>query len=310
MRAVVTGCAGFVGSTLCDRLLDRGDHVVGIDAFTPYYGREEKERAFTPAVERGLQLVEGDLRTVDLVSVVEGADVVFHQAAQPGVRLSWAEFDTYASNNILATQRLLEAARTARVPRLVYASSSSIYGQRARYPTAEEELPAPHSPYGVTKLAGEHLCRVYSENWGLPTAVLRYFTVYGPRQRPDMAIRRLLDAGLHGTAFPLFGDGKAIRDFTFVDDVVTANVLAADADLAPGTTVNVGGGGEIAMADLVRVAEEALGREIEVEWLPEQAGDVLRTGADIGRARELLGYEPSVTVPEGVERQLAWQRAL
>src|SRR3954452_20962667 len=240
MRALVTGAAGFVGSTLVDTLLARGDHVVGLDCFTPYYDRAAKEANLALARDsKRFEFVEADLRTADVDALLDGAEVVFHQAAQAGVRLSWSEgFADYSSHNILATQRLLEAAKRTR-PRVVYASSSSVYGNAASYPTNEGDIPRPHSPYGVTKLAGEHLCNLYADNWGVATMSLRYFTVYGPRQRPDMAIHRLLRAALDGGPFPLYGDGSAEREFTFVDDIVAANLLAADADCPPGTVVNV-----------------------------------------------------------------------
>jgi UDP-glucuronate 4-epimerase len=312
MKAVVTGCAGFVGSTLADTLIARGDQVFGIDAFTSYYDRARKERNLADLGRKpGFELVEGDLRTADLAAILDGADVVFHLAAQPGVRRSWREgFDEHAGNNVLATQRLLEAAVAAGGPRFVYASSSSVYGEAAAYPTVEDDLPRPHSPYGVTKLAAEHLCGAYAANHELATVSLRYFTVYGPRQRPDMAIHRMLDAGLAGTPFPLYGDGTAVRDFTYVDDVVAATIAAAEADVAPGTVLNVAGGGEIAVKELLDLAGEVVGRAIPVAFHPAQPGDVTRTGGAIDRAQRLLGWEPKVAVPEGVAAQAAWQRAL
>src|SRR4051794_21169049 len=237
MRALVTGVAGFIGSTLADALLARGDHVLGVDCFTPYYERDTKEANLSGA--RGcdrFELVEQDLRTCDIDGMLDGIDVVFHQAGQPGVRLSWSDgFADYTSLNVLATQRLLEAAKRVGGTKIVYASSSSVYGNAAAYPTTENDLPRPHSPYGVTKLAAEHLCNLYASNWKLPTVSLRYFTVYGPRQRPDMATHRLLAATLSGTPFPLYGDGSAVRDFTYVDDAVAANLAAAEHDCEPGT---------------------------------------------------------------------------
>jgi len=302
----VTGVGGFVGSHLADALLARGDDVVGVDCFTPYYDPAAK-RANVPA---GVRLVEADLRDADLGPLVAGAGVVFHQAAQPGVRLSWSSgFADYDSHNVLATQRLLEACLAADVrPRVVYASSSSVYGQAPRYPTSEDDLPRPHSPYGVTKLAAEHLCNLYAANWGLPTVSLRYFTVYGPRQRPDMAMHRLCEAALGGTAFPLYGDGSARRDFTFVADVVAANLAAAEADVAPGTVVNVAGGGDTSMADLIALVGDVAGAPVEVERRPRQPGDVDRTGGAIDRARALLGWSPQVSLEDGVAAQVAWHR--
>ena len=311
MRAVVTGCAGFIGSTLTDALLAQGHEVTGVDCLTDYYDPATKRANLAAASSHpDLTLIEADLRTADLARVLEGAEVVFHQAGQPGVRLSWAGgFADYDSHNVLATQRLLEAVRRAPTARVVFASSSSVYGQAARYPTTEDDLPGPHSPYGVTKLAAEHLCNLYAANWGLHTVSLRYFTVYGPRQRPDMAFHRLIEAALAGTAFPLYGDGSALRDFTYVDDVVAANLAAATAEVPPGTVVNIAGGGEISMAALLDLAGEVLGVPVDVEGQPSQAGDVARTGGRIDRAKDLLGWAPAVPINEGFARQAAWHRA-
>ncbi len=312
MRAVVTGCAGFVGSTLTDALLGRGDDVVGIDCFTPYYDEAAKRSNLAgAALDPRFTLVEADLRTADLAPIVGGADVVFHLAAQPGVRLSWSDgFAEYDSNNVLGTQRLLEAAVDAGRPRVVFASSSSVYGRAPAHPTAETELPRPHSPYGVTKLAAEHLCGLYAANWGLPAVSLRYFTVDGPRQRPDMAIHRMLEAGLRGEVFPLLGDGGAVRDFSYVDDVVAATIAAGDADDVPaGSVVNVAGGSETTMADLLDLAAAVLGAPITVERHDPAPGDVPRTGGSIEAARSLLGWSPRTTLADGVAAQAEWHRA-
>jgi nucleoside-diphosphate-sugar epimerase len=310
-RIVVTGCAGFIGSTISDALLARGDTVVGIDCFTPYYDEAQKRANLTGALaDAKFELVEADLRTAELRELLDGVDVVYHEAAQPGVRLSWSSgFADYDSHNVLATQRLLEAAVAVGKPRVVYASSSSVYGQAARYPTTEQDLPKPHSPYGVTKLAAEHLCGLYAANWGLPTVSLRYFTVYGPRQRPDMAIHRLLEAGLRDEPFPLFGDGSALRDFTFVADAVAANLAAGTADAAPGTVVNVAGGGEISMADLIDLVGDVLGKPVQIDRRDPSPGDVDRTGGTVDAAQEALGWAPTVSVKEGVTAQAEWHRA-
>jgi nucleoside-diphosphate-sugar epimerase len=311
VNALVTGVAGFIGSQLAEQLVAGGVVVTGVDAFTPYYERERKTANLRHLLALpSFSLVEADLRTADLLPLLDGVDVVFHQAAQPGVRLSWAAgFADYDSHNVLATQRLLEAARAAKVSRFVYASSSSVYGNAPRYPTTEDDLPRPHSPYGVTKLAAEHLCNLYAANWGVPTIALRYFTVYGPRQRPDMAMHRLITAGLRGDAFPLFGDGSAVRDFTFVSDVVAANLAAAAADCAPGTVVNIAGGGSIAMADLLDLAGRLLGQPLRLDRQPGQPGDVARTGGSIERAAALLGWEPRVTIEAGLAAHIAALRA-
>ena len=305
-RVVVTGVGGFIGSQLAEALLDAGDDVVGVDCVTPYYDPTAK-RSQVPA---GVTLVDADLRDADVDPIVAGADVVFHQAAQPGVRLSWSTgFADYVSHNVLATQRLLEACADAEpMPRVVYASSSSVYGQAPTYPTGEDDLPRPHSPYGVTKLAGEHLCGLYAANRGVPTVALRYFTVYGPRQRPDMALHRLIEAALDQTPFPLYGDGSARRDFTFVSDVVAANLAAATATVDPGTVVNVAGGGDTEMRELVELVGATVGQPVPVERRPAQPGDVDRTGGNIDRARELLGWAPAVKLADGVAEQVAWHR--
>jgi nucleoside-diphosphate-sugar epimerase len=311
MRALVTGVAGFIGSTLADALLARGDRVLGVDSFTPYYERATKEANLSDARRSDrFELDENDLRTCDIDALLDGVDVVFHQAAQAGVRLSWSDgFGDYAGHNILATQRLLEAAKAAGGTKVVYASSSSVYGNAVRYPTSEDDLPRPHSPYGVTKLAAEHLCNLYSANWTVPTISLRYFTVYGPRQRPDMAMHRLLAAALSGESFPLYGDGSAVRDFTFVDDVVNANLAAADHDCEPGTVVNVAGGSSITMTDLLALAAGVVGQSVTIDPQPKQPGDVARTGGTITRAGALLDWQPSTDLRTGLTAQAAWHRA-
>ncbi len=307
-HALVTGCAGFIGSTLVETLLAQGDDVMGVDCFTPYYDRFAKEANLAPARDHErFRFVEMDLRTGDVDRLLDDVEVVYHQAAQAGVRLSWASgFADYATHNVLATQRLLEAARGVGVRRFVYASSSSVYGQAPAYPTVETDLPHPHSPYGATKLAAEHLCNLYAANWSVPTVSLRYFTVYGPRQRPDMAMYRLLEAGINGTPFPLYGDGSAVRDFTFVGDAVAANVAAGRSTCPPGTVVNVAGGGSISMADLIDLAGEVVGRPVVVDRQPRQLGDVDRTGGSIDAAHLALGWAPCTDVRTGLQAQAGW----
>jgi nucleoside-diphosphate-sugar epimerase len=308
---LVTGVAGFVGSTLADALLARGDRVLGVDCFTPYYERAAKEANLADARRADrFELIENDLRTCDIDALLDGVDVVFHQAAQAGVRLSWSDgFADYDGHNILATQRLLEGVKRAGGTKVVYASSSSVYGNAASYPTDEDDLPQPHSPYGVTKLAAEHLCNLYAANWNVPTVSLRYFTVYGPRQRPDMAIHRLLAAALSGASFPLYGDGSAVRDFTYVDDVVSANLAAADHDCPPGTVVNIAGGSSITMSELLALAADVVGEAPTIDRQPSQPGDVARTGGTIDRARRLLDWKPATDLRRGLTAQTAWHRA-
>ena len=312
MRALVTGAAGFVGSHLSEALLARGDTVIGVDCFTPYYDRIDKEQNIAPAFAHDeFELVEADLRTCNIEALLSGVDAVYHQAAQAGVRLSWSDgFADYVGHNVLATQRLLEAVQRARpAARVVYASSSSLYGNQLRYPTVETDLPQPFSPYGVTKLAAEHLCRLYAENSGLHTVSLRYFTVFGPRQRPDMAIHRLCQAAVDGSTFPRYGDGTQMREFTYVGDIVAGNLAAAAHDVAPGTYVNLAGGSEITLNDLIALVGEVAGAPVAIEPNPKQAGDSFRNGGAIDRARELLCWEPKMSLRDGIAEQIAWHRA-
>jgi len=307
MRALVTGAAGFVGSTLVEHLVAAGWDVTAVDSVTPYYDVDQK-RDNLAAIRRSsaVEVRDDDLRSADLTPLLTPVDVVFHQAGQPGVRASWADFDSYVEHNVLATRRLLEAARSAELSRFVFASSSSVYGNIGAYPTREDMLPRPQSPYGVTKLAAEHLCGVYARNWDVPTVSLRYFTVYGPRQRPDMAMHRLVEAALTGEPFPIFGDGGQIRDFTYVDDVVAGNMAAATADVEPGMVVNIAGGGSTTLSDVIKTVERLTDRTIALDRRPVQAGDVHRTGGAIDRARQALGWSPRVTVDEGLKRQVEW----
>ncbi len=309
-RVLVTGAAGFVGSHLGEALVARGDSVVGVDCFTPYYDRTAKDANAAIARRAGVELVEADLRTADVARLLDGIDVVYHQAGQPGVRLSWSGgFAEYVEHNVFVTQRLLEAARDRGVERFVYASSSSVYGNQETYPTRESDVPAPYSPYGVTKLAAEHLCSLYAANWGLSTVSLRYFTVYGPRQRPDMAIHRLCEATLGRGTFPRYGDGSAIREFTYVDDIVAGNLAAADADLAPGEYLNLAGGTEIRVADLIALVEEIGGAAVPIEEHATMPGDSPRNGGAIDRACERLGWEPRVSLRDGITAQFDWHRS-
>src|SRR3954447_7357090 len=306
MRALVTGCAGFIGSTLVDSLLDRGDSVRGIDAFTDYYDASLKRANIRPAVGReDFELIEADLRSCSLAELLRDADVVFHLAGQPGVRVSWSTgFPTYVEHNVLATQRLLEAVRAIPVDRLVFASSSSVYGNAAAYPTSEATLPRPYSPYGVTKLAAEHLCSLYAANYSVPCVSLRYFTVYGPRQRPDMGFARFLNSALDDVPISIFGDGEQIRDFTYVADVVDATIRAGLADVQIGAVFNIAGGSETSVNGVLGLIETLVGRSVSIERLPEEAGDVRRTGGAIELASEALAWQPSVRLPDGLAAQL------
>lgn len=308
MRCLVTGAAGFIGSHLCERLVDLGHEVTGIDCFLDYYPRAAKERNLRGLAARpGFRLIEHDLSRGDLSPLLGKIDWVFHEAAQAGVRASWGgEFQIYAQHNVVATQRLLEAARDARVARFVYASSSSIYGDTDDLPMREDSLPRPISPYGVTKLAAEHLCWLYARSFGVPTVSLRYFTVYGPRQRPDMAFHRFLRGALRGEEITLYDDGEQTRDFTYVSDVVAANVAAAERGVAPGAVFNVGGGSEVSLNQVITAVEALSGQRLRIRREVRQKGDVRHTAADCGRARRELGFRPAVTLEQGLRLEWRW----
>ncbi len=307
MRVLVTGCAGFVGSHLGEALIARGHEVVGIDCFTDYYSRERKEDNLRRLrFEPRFTLHEADLATADLAPLVAGVDLVYHQAGQPGVRASWGtNFATYTVNNVLATQRLLEAVKGLPLRKFVYASSSSVYGDAEAFPTAETVLPRPVSPYGVTKLSAEQLVYLYWRNYGVPTVSLRYFTVYGPRQRPDMAFGRFIRAILDERPIGIFGDGEQTRDFTFIEDIVAAN-LAAGKSAAAGVVCNIGGGSRISVNGVLALLAGILHRPLHVQYSGSERGDVLHTSADTRLAAELLGYRPRVRLDEGLAAQAAW----
>ena len=309
MKAVVTGAAGFIGSHLAERLLDEGHEVVGIDAFLDYYAREVKQTNIARAREhRSYRLVEGRLQDMDLAEALHGAAQVYHLAAQAGVRASWGrDFQIYTDNNVLGTQRLLESAVSAGVPRLVYASSSSVYGDAIELPLREDTLCRPVSPYGVTKLAAEHLVNLYAATHGLPAVSLRYFTVYGPRQRPDMAFHRFLKAALLGEPVRLFGDGQQTRDFTFVDDIVAATRAAAD-NGRPGCVYNVGGGERVTINHVLELVNQVTGRQVAVKREDIQRGDMKDTHADTTAARRDLGFRSTVALREGLAREWSWVR--
>jgi nucleoside-diphosphate-sugar epimerase len=311
-HVVVTGAAGFIGSHLAEALVERGHEVVGIDCFTPAYPPAEKRRNLGQLRSHpAFRLVEGDLVTLALDAWLDGAAVVFHQAAQPGVRSSWGrDFAIYVHHNILATQCLLEACARTGVPRLVAASSSSVYGDAPVYPTTEESLTRPVSPYGVTKLASEHLCLAYARPGvaDVSVATLRYFTVYGPRQRPDMAFRRFLHAAYAGEPIVVYGDGEQTRDFTHVEDAVRANLLAMSAPIQA-EAVNVGGGRRVTLNEVLDLIGWCTGRRLRIERGPAQAGDARHTGADGTRAEALLGYRPEIPLEGGLADQAAWVAA-
>jgi nucleoside-diphosphate-sugar epimerase len=303
MRCLVTGAAGFVGSHLTDRLLADGHEVCGIDAFVDYYPRSIKESNLKNArTWDGFSFVEGNLLDLDLDDLLDGVEWIFHEAAQAGVRASWGhEFSRYVDCNVLATQRLLEAAaRCGSLRRFVYASSSSVYGNTTVLPVTEDVMPQPVSPYGVTKLAAEHLCTLYHRNFAVPTVSLRYFTVYGPRQRPDMAFHRFCASAIEHRGIRVFGDGQQTRDFTYIADVVEANIQAAMSDTATGAVMNIAGGSRVTLNHVIRLLQEVSGERIAVIHEHRQPGDVQDTFADTHYAQQLIHYHPYFTLREGL----------
>ena len=307
MKALVTGVAGFIGSTLADRLSADGADVVGIDCFTDYYPRAIKERNLSTL--RGtsrFRFVESTIQHADLQAILADCTHVFHLAAQAGVRKSWGrEFAVYTANNIEATQVLLEACTRVTLDRIVYASSSSVYGDDVALPTREDALPQPVSPYGVTKLAAEQLCRLYHVNDGLPTVSLRYFTVYGPRQRPDMGFYKFLRATILGEPITVYGDGQQTRDFTFVADAVGATIAAGTRGV-PGRVYNIGGGSRVSIHDVLDLIGRVSGRRPLVTSDPAQKGDMRHTYADTSLARTDLGFNPAVGLEDGLAAEYTW----
>jgi nucleoside-diphosphate-sugar epimerase len=309
-RALITGAAGFIGSHLTEACLAQGWHVVAVDSLTTYYSPAAKVRN-AAAFDRHHRCtyLEQDILDLDLASILADTDVVFHLAAQAGVRASWGQsFDVYTQLNVTVLQRLLEAARhAAALEKFVFVSSSSVYGDAESLPTSEDQILRPVSPYGATKALGEHLCYLYFRSYQVPVVMLRYFSVYGPRQRPDMAFHRAIAAGLADREFVLFGDGRQTRDFTFVADIVAGTIAAALQGVA-GQTYNLGGGHRVAMLDVLEVIRMELG-ELKVRHEDGQRGDARNTAADIERAAHDLGYTPDWDVERGLREQIAWHRA-
>ena len=309
MRCLVTGVAGFVGSHLAEGLLADGHEVCGTDAFIDYYPRHIKERNLEGPRSWGrFTFVEGNLLDIYLPPLLDGVDWIFHQAAQAGVRTSWGqEFSRYVDCNVLATQRLLEAVlHDKSLQRFVYASSSSVYGDTTALPVTESVTPRPVSPYGVTKVAAEHLCTLYHHNFGVPTVSLRYFSVYGPRQRPDMAFHRFCKAVIDHQALCIYGDGEQTRDFTYISDVVEANIRAATAYAAIGEVMNIAGGSHVTMLHVIQLLQEISGSPIDITFEKEQHGDVRHTFADTEHAKHVIGYHPLVPLHEGLAHQFEY----
>ena len=306
---LITGAAGFIGSHLAERCLSLGWRVVAVDCFTDYYAEPLKRQNLSEiAGHPACTVIEADILDLDLTPILDAANIVFHLAAQPGVRASWDDFYRYNALNVDATQKLLECSSRSSLERFVLASSSSVYGNADALPTHEEAMLRPVSPYGITKLAAEHLARVYWQSFGVPAVSLRYFTVYGPRQRPDMAFNRLIERALLGEPFEVFGDGNQTRDFTYVADAVDGTIAAGQHG-RPGFAYNIGGGSRRSLASVCSVLGELMGARVPLKFSRRQRGDACDTAADIGRARQDLGYEPTFSFDEGLRAQLDWQRA-
>jgi UDP-glucose 4-epimerase len=306
-KVLVTGAAGFIGSHLCEALLARGDDVLGIDCFTDYYPRAIKERNVQDVRgRRGFRFVDADLNSADLGALLSDRSIVYHLAAQAGVRASWGtQFDSYVRCNLEATQKLLESLKGRDGIKLVFASSSSVYGKTDRLPTPEDIILAPNSPYGATKVTCEHLCGLYAENWGVDVVSLRYFTVFGPRQRPDMGFNKFIRAIIEERPLDVYGDGSQSRDCTYVSDIVEATIQAGDTR-TKSRVFNVGGGTRMPLRDILGLLQEILNKKAKVRHTARERGDVDHSHADIRRAQEEFGYTPRVTVEDGLRREAEW----
>jgi UDP-glucose 4-epimerase len=310
MICVVTGVAGFIGSHLAEKLLDAGHTVRGVDKFLGNYPRRFKDWNLAQVRRPGLEFIEADIVDADLPALLDGVTYVFHQAAQPGVRSSWGEeFGEYTHNNILATQRLLEASKKSKIKKFVYASSSSVYGDTQDLPMRESGMTRPVSPYGVSKLSAEQLCYLYWKEFSVPAVSLRYFTVYGPRQRPDMFFHIFMRAHRRSEAIPIYDDGKQSRDFTFCGDIVDGNIAAAEYPGA-GEVFNLGGGSRTTVEEVVRMVEQISGKKAKLNMLARQQGDVRHTAAALDEARTKLGFNPRVKLYDGLAQEWEWMQKI
>ena len=310
---IVTGAAGFIGSHLAQALLESGANVIGIDQFNDYYDCQLKHDNIANLKQyAGFKLIKANIQDLDWQELLQSVDVVYHQAAQAGVRSSWGkDFHHYTERNINATQVILEGAKQVpSLQRIVYASSSSVYGNAIAMPTPETLCPQPVSPYGITKLAGERLCWLYQQNFGVPTTALRYFTVYGPRQRPDMAFHKFFKAAIEGSAISIYGDGQQTRDYTYVSDAVAANLAAGKVPEAIGEVFNVGGGSRVTLMELLAIMERIIEQPIRQNHVAKAAGDARHTSADVTKAKEILGYSPQVSLADGLAKEWEWVRSL
>lgn len=307
MRYLVTGVAGFIGSSLAEELIKEENEVIGIDCFTDYYSKEIKEKNLEGLMGNpSFKFIEGNLLNINLEEIIKNIDYIFHEAAQPGVRTSWGEnFKVYVDNNILATQKILEVLKNKKIKKFIFASSSSIYGDAEEFPIKESTLPKPVSPYGVTKLAAENLCYLYWKNYGIPIVSLRYFTVYGPRQRPDMAFHKFIKAILKDEKIVIYGEGEQTRDFTFIDDIVNASILAMKSNVV-GEVFNIGGGTRITVKKVIEILQRIISKKAKIRFIEEQKGDVRHTFADISKVSKILSYYPEVKIEEGLKREVEW----
>ncbi len=311
--SVVTGAAGFIGSHVAETLLKQGEQVIGIDHFNDYYNPELKRQNISGFINHpNFKLIDGDIQFLDWSLLLEDVDVIYHQAAQAGVRASWGtSFRAYTERNINATQIILEAAKDAKnLKRFIYASTSSIYGNAETLPTSETISPQPVSPYGITKLAAERLGGLYHDNFGVPFCALRYFTVYGPRQRPDMGFHKFYKAAIEGKAIDVFGDGRQTRDFTFISDAVAANLAAANCDQANGQIFNIGGGSRVVLEDVLDLMGDIMGQPIVRNYIDQARGDARHTAADVTKAKRILGFTPNVSLREGLTHEWEWIQGL
>ncbi|MGK7935801.1 MAG: NAD-dependent epimerase/dehydratase family protein [Xenococcaceae cyanobacterium] len=310
---IVTGIGGFIGSHLAESLLKKGYSVIGIDQFNDYYNPSFKRKNADQLLQYpAFKLIEADIQALNWHELLKDVEVVYHQAAQAGVRASWGDgFRNYTERNINATQIMLEAAKeTPSLQRFVFASTSSIYGNAETMPTPETICPQPVSPYGITKLAAERMCWLYLQNFGVPVTALRYFTVYGPRQRPDMAFHKFFKAAIINEPISIYGDGQQTRDFTFVSDIVAANLLAGEVPKAIGEVFNIGGGCRVVLADVLTTMEEIMGKPLQKNYIDRARGDARHTSADISKAKKILGYQPEVSLAEGLAEEWAWIQPL